>query len=217
MLLCTFFAYNCPLLEFTDSRSARERCNARLLCLLSLSCRALRLLLFLLRFFFFLFVWCCESGRAIARADPAHLSVQVLCFLFDSRRLIYCQEYRFLLSLSRRAFRCLVVFVGREIARGIESADPAYFSIGVLLFPFFTCAVSFTAGGRTPALLLSPSLALSSCLSFFLFLLRFFFFFVLRNRRGNCECGSGPFFFFPLKFVRFFYSSRAVSFTGGRT
>jgi hypothetical protein len=56
--------------------------------------------LFLLRFFFFLFVWCCESGRAIARADPAHLSVQVLCFLFDSRRLIYCQEYRFLLSLS---------------------------------------------------------------------------------------------------------------------
>jgi hypothetical protein len=37
MLLCTFFAYNCPLLEFTDSRSARERCNARLLCSLSLS------------------------------------------------------------------------------------------------------------------------------------------------------------------------------------
>jgi hypothetical protein len=137
---------------------ALQRPLALLSLSLSLSRRALRLLLFLLRFFFFFFFffffWCCENGRAIARADPAHFSVQALCFLFDSWRLI----------------------------RRIVS--------------FFTCAVSFTAGGRTPALLLSPFLTLSSCLSFFLFLLRFFFFFVLRIRRGNCECGSGPFFFF---------------------
>ncbi len=212
MLLCTFFAYNCPLLEFTDSRSARERCNARLLCSLSLSLSLLVLCV--------CSCFCCASSSSSSAVVKAvgQLRVRIrrifrfkFSVFFSTRVFSFTARSKvfFSLSLSSR-FSLSCGFVGCQIARGIESADPAYCF-------FFTCAVSFTAGGRTLCFFLrlsnSPPASRFSC-----------FCCGSSSSSLSCEIGRGIasadpalFFFFPLKFVRFFYSNRAVSFTGGRT